>query len=445
MPTQDELDKRFKEAETKVKIAEKEKLLAEHLREKLKAELTPFGTDSKITAPAGDVTPTKDFDFIETQILAYEAVKLVVGKIAEILKKITNDKNLVIYNEKFIQAVNGYDAVFQQFKELINQHQRQHAENENAFQTGENVFNPTLESNIVGAESLTMATALALPTVIGTAINSIAELVNLFRSDVKIQTKLFEVKEDLIVSYLFKAFEFNQLKLYYPSLYIPVSDSDATKELLQTLARLRENNFQTKTDLAKFNELSEKISAQITKNETKISDTETGLKEKQTEATKLAENDEKLSVLKTEIEILEKETGEIKSFNRKLEIQKNALSRLIIRNDFLQTATNQLVDGLETPDSTTKVTPLMNLWQIAALHSLLRSDKTLILRIIATASGTTSSEKGVIFNTEISHSGGASVYFQLFDHTGRIVVADTLQHYYDWKTSGEIRDIANYR
>ena len=59
-------------AKARKETAEAEKSIAESQRDKVKAELSPLGDQSKITAPSGDVT-SDQAGFVETQMLAQEA------------------------------------------------------------------------------------------------------------------------------------------------------------------------------------------------------------------------------------------------------------------------------------------------------------------------------------------------------------------------------------
>ena len=63
------------------------------------------------------------------------------------------------------------------------------------------------------------------------------------------------------------------------------------------------------------------------------------------------------------------------------------------------------------------------------------------LRLNVTANGTTMIRKNLFTGARVQHSAGVSLVYQLFDRTGKIVKADAMQHYFEWKTSREVREL----
>jgi len=63
-----------------------------------------------------------------------------------------------------------------------------------------------------------------------------------------------------------------------------------------------------------------------------------------------------------------------------------------------------------------------------------------MLRVAVSANGTTKIKKDLFIDAKVRHTAGADLVYQLFDNEGRVVMADTLQFYYDYKSASQVRD-----
>ncbi len=141
----------------------------------------------------------------------------------------------------------------------------------------------------------------------------------------------------------------------------------------------------------------------------------------------------------------------IKTFNERIaEIDKRLRKFENAKTDlqFLINTSDQVTKGLETPDASTKVTPLTQLIRSAQLKKVITAttgsgntttDDTYTLRFTIAANGTAKIKQWLFLDAKVRHSAGARVAYQLFDKNGLIVQANSFQFYYDWKSSEQVR------
>lgn len=423
----------------------------------LKGQFLPFAASANLTAPTGGVTVSSDATggFVEVEILGQQAVrkvaKLLTNDLAQLfdgLNKIPNGSHknpkigtLIIYNSTDIPALSAYSAVFQELEGFNLEFEQIRANATDKIAAAKNLLNLHTESASVGdggAPMMDMGLGLAIaaaPTIATGIVKSIAELVNLFRTETEIKNKTLTVTEDFIVSCLVN--NLPDVTVYYPSLYPPMlPDAGEKTKLALVFSALRTNADAARRAMEQIDSVSgEVVSAQ--------NKTQAALVLKQSEIVA------KEAALKAETDadkhaVLDAELKEMRSEQSALESRPSLSQALIDLNeakgklDFLVTTAASIITGLETPDATTKNTPLVKLLGIARLHELINTAGTYTLRFTATASGATTIRKNFFWNAKVLHTAGANLVYQLFDNQGRIARANALQAYLDSKTSAEV-------
>jgi hypothetical protein len=236
-PTPDaELDDAKREAALaaeRQKRAEAEQAEAEARRAKLKAETDAFGDASKVSVPSGSVQTDQE-GFVEVRMLSLEAARTITQRLTSTLceqgagSKIGKIDTLVIYNETELGAVVLYRTMLTQ----LDQFSKEFAVKKKEFESLNVSTNPKEVKGIAGTatdKSATggspLLTAAAIPGAATGIITSIAQLVNLFRTDTNFQNKAVAIPEDMVVSYLISNLNRtdvscdNRPTVYYPHLY----------------------------------------------------------------------------------------------------------------------------------------------------------------------------------------------------------------------------------
>lgn len=381
-------------AKARKETAEAEKSIAESQRDKVKAELSPLGDQSKITAPSGDVT-SDQAGFVETQMLAQEAAREIGVRLAKRMIR-AKAKTLIIYQSAEITSLSALASALEQLEQLSREYEINAVETDQVLNDAELIM---AESGAGPQPEALVPALLAAPSIATGVVKSVAELVNLFRTTTDFKNKAVTVTEDMLVSYLVKNVG-DAVTVYYPALFSPnVIDSSSGRGFAVALNQLKDDR------LASLNTIknSEDVEARLT---TKIMAA----------------------------------TGAAQA---KLQSALRAIANVKAKLQLLNTAVEQLTVNLETPDATSKETPLSQLIHSERLASIMKGEGAFTLRLNVTANGTTMIRKNLFTSARVQHSAGVSLVYQLFDRTGKIVKADAVQHYFEWKTATEIRELTD--
>lgn len=491
-PTPDEeLDAAKREAALaaeKQKKAEAEQEEAEARKAKLKAEVEPL-TDPKVTAPTGGVT-TDQAGFVESQMLAQEAAREITARLSGALCKGQPVKinTLVIYNASDMTALALYVSMLDQLRQFKKEFQTKNDETEDLLGMTVPVVVPTpTPDGGVRVQSDPLSMAIAAPGIATGLIKSVAELVNLFRTDTEFKNKPVTIPEDMVVSYLVQNLNQSSMTyngntsapcsgkpvIYYPNLFPPnlLTGSNGST-LLTELQQISEKKSVAANDIKRIDArvklisgIAEAIQKQkdLTKEKAnKVTDQSA----RQAELAKLGGakcKTARCKKLNADIDALDAEIDKLNDDLRKTQATFDAFTEKnkgkVLVDDFaknfeswlamlkdLKGKTQLLIDSAElitsklnTPDEATKLTAMAQLLRAERLASILAKQGSYTLRVAVTANGTTKIKKNLFVDAKVRHSAGANLVYQLFDKDGQMVMGDAMQFYYDYKSSSDVR------
>lgn len=494
-PTPDEvLDQAKREAQIAEELKKKavsDKDRAEAENAKLKAETQPLGAAS-ITIPTGSVQ-TDAAGWVESQMLAQEAArqittglagKLCTGKLlqggvadqltGEVAVPTQNINTLVIYNNNDLAGVELYVTVLGQLSEL---------------QTEFTNENPKAVT-ILGATDPRAAPValagfpiLAAPAVASGAIKSVAELMNLFRTDTSFQNKTVQISEDMVVSHIVDYFGNNgmpppgvvaaavvpaasrcnqSVKVYYPALFPPrlvrstqnstvLTTLNHVEGLKNTAALLLE---QTDARIKDITNLQGLLADKKKKGAAQVAKT-ASLAAKEAELKKCTTTAD-CNRIRAEIKDLKKDIADLVKAIADIDGDltpniiangpnfKQWLATLTELKNKLQsriTATEVLSAKLNTPDPTSKFTALAQLLRAEKLNGILGDPQTFTLRVAVNANGTTKIKKNMFVDAKVRHSAGANVVYQLFNRDGVLAQGDVMQCYISYQSSQDVQGV----
>lgn len=475
----------------KKSVSDKERAEAEAAR--LKATVQPFGAPANVTIPTGSVT-TDAAGWIEAQMLAQEAAKQISFDLSYFLcrEPITSGdgkdadkaqiKTLVIYNGNDLTGVELYGSIKGQLKILRkelddkNQSAKQALDASNP-KTGNGVFTVNSTADV---DPLTL---FAAPGIATGLIKSVAELINLFRTDTTFTNKSITLSEDVVVSYVVqdltnkgfaedketgadgkgaeKPKDFGRcpdpVRVYYPALYPPgLLQLSDTSPLIQLL-----NDVEKAKNLAAANV--EKLDARV-KELTKLAGmaddlktkTEKDLPAKKKEMAQAKCADEakknepdKCKKLREERDELVKAIDKLKEgldgINNVKEFKGwiETLNDLKAKMQALVTSTTVITTKLNTPDESSKLTAVAQLLRAERLHAIMDKDDAYTLRVGVKANGTTKVKKNLFVDAKVRHSAGADLTYQLFDKEGIVAQANSLQCYIEYQSARDVQDIVS--
>lgn len=421
--------------------AEDEKKIAEFNLAKFKTGLSVFEASSKTPASSGDVTFDEKASFPEAQILAQDTARKAAQKLALELKKSKPEK-LIIYSEVDLNALSAYEAFWQQFGQLTTEHQNRRKEFEKAVSDAKKVLNnPSF--NDAEAEILPTAIPSALvaaPLIAGAVAKSFTEIIGLLRPEIKVSSKETVISDDFVISCLVKALP--DVRFFHPKVYLPpIFELDQTDEFLTVRNAVHEENARTKTKLEELNQTTDELAQSVAERKTKVSENKASINDKLAELKKLPENDEKRPPIEAEITKLKSENIKLLQQISRLDIAATALKRQKTPADYLISITDQLNGSLNTPNATTNTSPLVQMLRISHLRNLLQQDNSFILRLSATAFGSTEINKPPLWFTSRIYSAGASITYQLFTTDGQIRQADSINLYQKAESQDVIQNL----
>lgn len=457
-------------------VSDRERTEAEAAR--LKALVQPFG-GATVTVPTGSIQTDKA-GWVESQMLAQEAARQITASLTHDL--CVDPKNtgggklkinqLVIHNANDFTAVELYSTARGQLEHLHAELGTKNCEAEDMLLRTDPavaVAPPAICMNSAVDAAAGPLVAAAAPSIATGFIKSVAELVNLFRTDTSFENDTVNVSEDTIVSHVarnlmnsgFKLgatelFECNQwptiyYPLYYPPLLTRVADQ-SNSNLARVLGEIEEERIQGESfvvvidaRLKELNQLKGKLADKKAKSD-QLKSLEDKLKELQQNPKPNA----------TQIKALEKQIRELKQaivdlglspaqegHHDDLPIWIALLTDLKIKMQGLFSATNLITAKLNTPDESGKLTALAHLFRAEKLHEILARTDTYVLRVTASANGTTKIKKNLFVDAKVRHSAGTTLVYQLFENDGSIAQGGALRCYIDYQSSKNVRRMAS--
>lgn len=463
------------EEETKRLVAEQE--AAEARRAKLKAETEPLGDTTKVTVPSGSVQ-TDEGGFVEVEMLSQEAAREIAGRVMKSLCDQTfpgraKDKNnrefpdplwvptftpqkintLIIYDSSEVAALELYSSMLKQLKNFETEFRVKHK------QTDELLKETSPEPPQAPSADSVLA-AIAAPGIATGLIKSVAELINLFRTDTEFKNKKVTIPEDMVVSYLISKINTGagcttKPALYYPHFYPPNLESDQSDSaLLKVLETIGERKGDAAEDVKKITKRIADINTLVAKlkltRELPGQINEKIEERKKCKGEKCAELDKTIKALNESLAEAKKKINELTNdggvyFTKIFDSKKHEdwllkLERLKSLTQFLIDSADQVTVKLNTPDDATKLTAMAQLLRAERLREILRDPMAFTLRIAITANGTTKIKKNLFVDAKVRHTAGANLVYQLFDHNGRVRMGDALQFYFDYMSAGDVKN-----
>jgi hypothetical protein len=467
------------EEEKKREVAEKD--AAEARLAKLKAETAPLGDATKVTVPTGSVT-TDEGGFVEVEMLSQEAAREISNKVTKALcgakfpapfpvkdpaghevgtsnwtpTYATKDQKmstLVIYDSSEVAALELYHSVAKQLENFVKEFDTKHKEKETLLKETD------LEAAPPNASIDSPLALIAAPGVATGLIKSVAELINLFRTDTEFKNKKVTIPEDMVVSYVISEINRNcsgSPVVYYPHFYPPNLESDrADSVMLGQLETLGERKGIAAEDIKEITKRIGDINTLLAKLKV-VKETPAEIAKK--EAAKKKCKDKKcIADLNEQIESLQEALTDANEKIDELTNNKPAyfigivkdkkhekwlteLNRLKSLTQFLIESADQVTTKLNTPDDTTKLTAVAQLLRAERLRAILSDPLAFTLRIAVTANGTTKIKKNIFVDAKVRHTAGANLVYQLFDHNGKLRRGDALQFYFDYMSANDVKN-----
>lgn len=482
-------------------VADKDRAAAE--ADELKARALPFGTPSNVQIPTGNVQ-TDAAGWVESQMLAQEAAKQIsirlTGQLCggrlmpgSILPNPTPTaspavptptppppgriETLVIYNNNDLSGVELYNTVLGQLKQLKLEFIKVNADAVDLLDKTDPTAAPTPTPSSTTTASSPILGVAAAPGIASGLIKSVAELINLFRTETRFENKSVQISEDMVVSHIVEELTGrttsagcgSSVKIYYPALYPPMlvksSDTSEVVKLLNEVERLKneaalhvehiDNRLKLLNSLkGKIEDLDKKGKAKAAKGG-EVAKKKEELKKHKKGSPEYKKIKADIADLEKEIHDLEKAIAELnaaldpatvmvhaknndnfKPWIADLETQKSKMQALINSTDLLSSRLN-------TPDANTKLTALAQLLRAEKLNGILNDPHTFTLRVAATANGTTKIKKNLFVDAKVRHSAGANLVYQLFNRDGALAQGDVMQCYIDYRSARDVRDVVS--
>ena len=451
-PESEEL-RRLREAND---LREQEKRAAELERDKLKAEKE----SSEARFPKPTATPLEgktkiDGVFIESEMLTYTAL----SRAADLLAcRMNVDKPfaIAVHSDRDTRLLQTYhataarlEALEKRYRELI---------------TGLVLKDKKGQANIDAKASLDKDLSPD-PISVGTSIlGSFVNLVSYFRTEEEVKGQKVTVTEAALVAEVFRALRGNKAtagaKLYHPSALPPELSSRRESQLLTTIETLYKERERAEKLTVDFNKIEAEIARLKGANERlrKLADSnQARIETLNDEVAKLenagsARNSSLIAYYKGRKLLLEKEKDtaldEIKKNEAALEKEeqnKSALDDRVVKLKALNQQFDKLIEEFTKAGDGTGVNVITSLLQAENLQAAMKNnpgetdtDKALArsywLKLSAVSAGgnnriKTNLIKDVFTGSNLSHSGGVIVEYNLFDMTGDSKAAGTLRCY----------------
>jgi hypothetical protein len=260
-------DAKLAEELKKKAVSDQERAEAEAAR--LKALVQPLGAPANVTVPTGSVT-TDAAGWVESQMLAQEAARQITRRLTQSLctEPITPGatptpsptptptagaqpgtppkptpqkvKTLVIHSPGDLTGVELYGSIMGQLSNLHGELAKKNGEVKDALAKTD----PTRVPG-AGVADFDPTLAFAAPGIATGVIKSVAELINLFRTDTSFTNQAITLNENTIVSQIVRNFNSGSatgancdetVRVYHPALYAPrLLESSEKSALIQLL------------------------------------------------------------------------------------------------------------------------------------------------------------------------------------------------------------------
>ncbi len=446
-------------------VADKDRAEAE--AGELKAKIQPLGA-STVSVPTGSVT-TDAAGWVESQMLAQEAARQITAKLTKAFCHNPKDTSgtdmtvskIVIHNPNDLTAVELYGAVIGQLERL-----------KSDLGTKNNEATAMLQAT--NPDALPAAAALiplaAAPGVATGVIKSVAELVNLFRTDTSFQNAQVNISEDMIVSLVAKnlmdnGFTLNKKPIvtcnqrpviYYPLLFPPslTQKADtANSALFASLDGIEMARIQIDANVGAIDARVKTLNDLLGKIADKKAKTDE-LAKKTDELAALKKKRPRTNAIREQLKSLEADIVKLNAAIVKLTLTPNQdankdsfkewiakLTDLKTKMQGLLTAVSLITAKLNTPDETGKLTALAQLLRAERLQSILKETSTYTLRVSAKANGTTKIKKNLFVDAKVRHSAGANLVYLLFNNLGGLAQGGSLSCYIDYQSAQSVRQI----
>lgn len=476
-PTPDEVleqakrDAAIAEELKKKAVADQERAEAEAA--KLKSETQPLGAPS-VTVPTGSVQ-TDAAGWVESQMLSHEAARQITqaltknictgdfmrGGIAEAPAGVAAGaaptdaiNTLVVYNNSDLTGVEMYNSVYGQLEKL-----KLSFVDQNGKANG-NLDKTDPETPPAAGPASLLALA-AVPGIATGVIKSVAELVNLFRTDTSFTNKSVQISEDMVISHVVKMLSANNgadgrcasaIRVFYPSLF-PAKLTESKSDLvaiLNDVEQLKNESVLLVERMDKRIEQLNKLAGQFDDRAKKTK--EIGAKKAEFDKNKCKKHknsalckkldgeikalDEALVKLEAALANVQKNPAQFKGWVEQLADQKTKMQSLI-------NSTTLLSAKLNTPDESTKLSALTQLFRAEKLSKILSDPQAFTLRVAVTANGTTKVKKNIFVDAKVRHSAGASLVYQLFNKDGALAQGSVMQCYIDYRSARDVQQLVS--
>jgi hypothetical protein len=464
-------------------VADQERAEAEAAR--LKALVQPLGAPTNVTVPTGSVT-TDAAGWVESQMLAKEAARQITRQLTLSLctqpitpgaklpaaKKV---QTLVMHSPGNLAGVELYGSIMGQLKVLKGELDKKNEEAKTFLEQTD----PTIAPGS-GAADFDPTLAFAAPGIATGVIKSVAELLNLFRTDTSFSNQAITLNENTIVSHIVRSFNTGAatgstnctgpVRVYHPALYTPLLlESSEDSAIIKLLNEVETAKVEAVGNVEKLDariKLLKDLTAAIKSRKDKTEELagkqkEKGKKDEEVKAKgcngrrrrgtpecqKLMADSkalaEEISKLEKDIQKLNADLTDVKADPAKFKEWVEKLTGLRAKTQSLVTATDLISAKLNKPDDTTTLTALSQLIRAERLHGILKADGSYTLHVEVKANGTTKVKKNIFVDAKVRHSAGADLTYQLIEGGGVIAQAQELKCYIEYRSARDVQDMVS--
>lgn len=490
-------DAKLAEELKKKAVSDQERAEAEAAR--LKALTQPLGAPANVTVPTGSVT-TDAAGWVESQMLAQEAARQITLRLAQSLctQPITpgepaptptpaagaqpaaaprptpqSVKTIVIHSPNDLTGVELYGSIKGQLERLNDDLAKKNQEAADIL-----IKTDPTRAPAGGNADFDPTIAFAAPGIATGVIKSVAELVNLFRTDTSFTNQAVTLNTDTIVAHIVRNFNtgaasggncVGPVRVYHPALYSPrLLDSSKDSELLKLLNDVETAKVEAAGNVVKLDarikqlkdlgaaieskaKKEEERKAKMTERDKKDAAIKKDCKSRRQQGTakckKLKEEShalgEEIAQLDKDIKELDDELKDVKADSKNFKDWIEKLTDLRAKTQSLVTATDVITAKLNTPDEASKLTALAQLIRAERLHKILSADGTYTLHVEVKANGTTKVKKNLFVDAKVRHSAGADLTYQLIEGGGVIAQGQELKCYIEYQSARDVQNIVS--
>ncbi|PMD99495.1 hypothetical protein BWI97_00635 [Siphonobacter sp. BAB-5405] len=365
-------------AKARAERVEAEKRIAETRVAEIRT-LTGERPTNPLPVPSGSILVGEGVQFPQITESAHQQLRVLMRQVYTDNQTIlTAGTRLIIYQESDVMALSNYQLILQQLQSLNTSIQTTLDQAREVLEQGRALLEnkPLAQSQNLGMGWL------AAPALATGVVQSLAELVQLFRKEVEIRSQPVTLSEEDAVALLQKELQGSQaaVTLFYPRLYpVRVRSESVVLRTLSELSQLLERTTETNLDLEAFRERL---------------------------ATWAGNEAEKMF--------------QARQRTQTVDALKTALA------SYQQTGTKIWTD-LQVTES--PVSTLASLRQIEQLHQVLQEPAAYHLRLQISSQGSYQVTKRLWRNAVIEYHASVEVNYMLFQSTGQVLRADKLSSY----------------